>query len=244
MDFSDFIVFVDESGDSSLDSISSQYPIFVLAFCVIEKKHYYEYVVPRVEKLKFDTFGTDIPILHEREIRQRSGVFNVLMRREVRDRFFSELNDIMMSAQYRVVAAVIDKTKYVNLPRPRNVYSLAVQFGIERVFYEMQDAGQKGKRVPIVFESRGRKEDKLLHSEFDTIVSSSNLNGINEMFDFYCADKKANLAGLQFADLIARPIGNKYLHKDSHDRSYEILRSKLRHDGFGRAEGYGIKIYP
>lgn len=32
MDFSDFIVFVDESGDSSLDSISSQYPIFVLAF--------------------------------------------------------------------------------------------------------------------------------------------------------------------------------------------------------------------
>ena len=75
-------------------------------------------------------------------------------------------------------------------------------------------------------------------------MSSSNLNGINEMFDFYCADKKANLAGLQFADLIARPIGNKYLHKDSHDRSYEILRSKLRRDGFGRAEGYGIKIYP
>ena len=48
---------------------------------------------------------------------------------------------------------------------------------------------------------------------------------------------KANLAGLQFADLIARPIGNKYLHKDSHDRSYEILRSKLRRDGFGRAGG-------
>ena len=47
---------------------------FVLAFCVIEKKHYYEYVVPRVEKLKFDTFGTDIPILHEREIRQQRRV--------------------------------------------------------------------------------------------------------------------------------------------------------------------------
>ena len=39
-------------------------------------------------------------------------MFNVLMRRGVEDRFFSELNDIMMSAQYRVVAAVIDKTKY------------------------------------------------------------------------------------------------------------------------------------
>ena len=45
---------------------------------------------------------------------------------------------------------------------------------------------------------------------------------------FHCADKKANLAGLQFADLIARPIGNKYLHPNSMDRSYQILEPKIR----------------
>ena len=32
--FSDFMVYVDESGDHSLTSIDKNYPIFVLAFCV------------------------------------------------------------------------------------------------------------------------------------------------------------------------------------------------------------------
>ena len=37
--FSDFMVYVDESGDHSLTSIDKNYPIFVLAFCVFYKKH-------------------------------------------------------------------------------------------------------------------------------------------------------------------------------------------------------------
>ena len=33
--FSDFIVFVDESGDHSLEVINPDYPVFVLAFCIL-----------------------------------------------------------------------------------------------------------------------------------------------------------------------------------------------------------------
>jgi hypothetical protein len=36
--FSDYIVFVDESGDHSLVKIDPGYPIFVLACCLIEKR--------------------------------------------------------------------------------------------------------------------------------------------------------------------------------------------------------------
>lgn len=35
--FSDYLVFVDESGDHGLDAIDPGYPMFVLAFCVIRK---------------------------------------------------------------------------------------------------------------------------------------------------------------------------------------------------------------
>lgn len=35
--FSDYIVYVDESGDHSLDSINSEYPLFVLSFCIFRK---------------------------------------------------------------------------------------------------------------------------------------------------------------------------------------------------------------
>ena len=56
--FSDFMVYVDESGDHSLTSIDKSYPIFALAFCVFYKSHYLNKVVPKVQRLKFDTFGS------------------------------------------------------------------------------------------------------------------------------------------------------------------------------------------
>ena len=46
--FSDFIVYVDESGDHSLTSIDKNYPVFVLAFCIFYIRHYREAIVPKV----------------------------------------------------------------------------------------------------------------------------------------------------------------------------------------------------
>ncbi|CAC9451571.1 hypothetical protein BSPLISOX_2138 [uncultured Gammaproteobacteria bacterium] len=40
MDFSDYIVYVDESGDHGLVNIDTQYSIFVLAFCIFKKSDY------------------------------------------------------------------------------------------------------------------------------------------------------------------------------------------------------------
>lgn len=44
--FSDYIVYVDESGDHGMQTIDANYPVFVLAFCVFHKRHYSEKVVP------------------------------------------------------------------------------------------------------------------------------------------------------------------------------------------------------
>ena len=52
--FSDYVVYVDESGDHSLASINPDFPVFVLALCVIHKRHYAEKIIPAVEKLKFN----------------------------------------------------------------------------------------------------------------------------------------------------------------------------------------------
>ena len=46
MAFSDYIVYADESGDRGLASINPQYPVFVLAFCVVHKPTYIDSIVP------------------------------------------------------------------------------------------------------------------------------------------------------------------------------------------------------
>ena len=77
--FSDYVVYVDESGDHSLASIDSDYPVFVLALCVFHKRHYSEKIIPAVEKLKFNYFGHDSVVLHENEIRKQKGAFSFLI---------------------------------------------------------------------------------------------------------------------------------------------------------------------
>lgn len=78
MRFSDYIVFVDESGDHGMDSIDDGYPLFVLSCCLISKRDYMSTVVPAMQQLKFSMFGHDAVILHEREIRKDLGPFSVL----------------------------------------------------------------------------------------------------------------------------------------------------------------------
>jgi hypothetical protein len=75
--YSKYIIYVDESGDHSLQTIDEKYPLFVLAFCVFHKRHYSEYVVSSLEKFKFNHFGHDQIILHENDIRKEKGAFNI-----------------------------------------------------------------------------------------------------------------------------------------------------------------------
>jgi len=43
--FSNWIVYVDESGNYNADTYDKEYPVFVLAFCVFHKENYVKNVV-------------------------------------------------------------------------------------------------------------------------------------------------------------------------------------------------------
>ena len=68
--YSDYIAYVDESGDHGLESVDPNYPVFVLSFCVFNKHYYTRAVVPAVGMFKFKHFGHDLVVLHETDIRK------------------------------------------------------------------------------------------------------------------------------------------------------------------------------
>ena len=82
MEFSDYIVYVDESGDHGLESIDDNYPVFVLVFCIFKKEKYSENIVKDIINLKFKYLGHDQVILHEREIRKSLHPFEFLRNAE------------------------------------------------------------------------------------------------------------------------------------------------------------------
>lgn len=105
---SSFIVYVDESGDHSLAKVDKSYPIFVLAFCVFYKKNYIENIIPAIEKLKFDQFGHDIVILHERDIRKEGEPFK-FRNREEKESFLDSLTKIIEDSNFILISCIIDK---------------------------------------------------------------------------------------------------------------------------------------
>ncbi|KPV41186.1 3-deoxy-D-manno-octulosonic acid transferase [Thiohalorhabdus denitrificans] len=244
-EFSDYIVYVDESGDHGLTSINPDYPIFVLAFCLFEKRGYLEQVVPAIQDLKFRYFGHDMVILHEAEIRKARPPFEFLLNPRLREPFMEELTDLISRAPFTIVATAIRKEAFAHRKGvDHNPYHIAMEYGLERVFLELQGRGQRGKLNHVVFERRGRQEDEALELEFRRIMDRTQMAGMGETLDLVLADKQVNSAGLQLADMVARPIGRHILDPSQPNRAFAILEPKIRRDQNGKIQGWGLKCYP
>ena len=243
--YSDYIVFVDESGDHNLENPDPTYPVFVLAFCMIEKADYISQVLPAVTAFKFRHFGHDMVILHEHAIRKATGPFIVLTNAERRAPFMAELNTLFDQAPFVIIAICVRKdnlaARYSN---PTNPYHLALKMGLERVDKFLASNGQHGRITHVVFEARGRKEDDELELEFRRVCDGGNFADAKLGLEFVLADKRSNCAGLQVADLVARPIGLKVLRPDQPNRAYDIIEKKLDRSPSGQVDGYGLKCFP
>ena len=154
--FSDHVVFVDESGDHSLTSINPDYPVFVLAFCILPRAAYIDQITPAVRRLKFELFGHDLVILHEHHIRKKTGPFAQLGK-DRRDALMSGLTGAIAAAPMTLVAVVIDKVRHkARYAEPFNPYDLALQYGLERVFEMLRSVGQEERLTHVICEARGK----------------------------------------------------------------------------------------
>lgn len=248
--FGKYIVYVDESGDHSLQSIDQNYPVFVLAFCVFHKRHYSEAIVPALEKFKFNHFGHDQVVLHENEIRKEKGAFNIFRSKEQKNAFIDELTGIIEFSNFILISCTINKRALIKpSDLEANPYHIALAYCMETLYEFLQEKGQEQKLTHVVVECRGDKEDKALELEFRRICAGNNRLAVGLPFEVLFADKKAMSSGLQLADLVARPIGLRTLKPGQTNRAFDVLKKKFYCDG-GRAkvgdgyEGVGMKIYP
>jgi hypothetical protein len=209
--FSDYIVYVDESGDHGLVSIDEKFPVFVLAFCVFHKKHYSEKVIPAIEQFKFDYFGHDCVVLHEHEIRKQKNDFSILNKIELRTEFIDKLTNIMADTHFILISCVIDKNRLRrNQGINKNPYHLALGLCLDALYSFLEEKKQANLRTHVIVECRGKKEDTELKLAFLEYCSGKNRQNLIMPLEIVFADKKTNAVGLQFADLVARPIGLNY----------------------------------
>ncbi|MBF0571706.1 MAG: DUF3800 domain-containing protein [Candidatus Omnitrophica bacterium] len=240
------LVYLDESGDHTLEAVDKDFPLFALAMFICDDVIYNQKIVPEVSRLKTDFFGHEAVILHSREIRKTLGDFRILTDAKKRQEFYTRINKIMGGFDYTLIASVIRKQEHKDRygVEAKNPYDLALVFTLERLLPLLEEKGQK--KVHILAESRGKREDDELMLCFLRTVSQGTDYIPAERFKriefrLRFVPKNMNIIGMQLADLAAYPIARHVLNPQSENLAYEVLKGKFYR---GKGQVYGLKVFP
>ena len=243
------VLFLDESGNHGLVRSDIDYPIFVLGGVIADADYVAGVIDPALRRFKLDLFGRDDLILHTADIARNRNGFEQLVDARFRDRFYQRLNTLMAELEYQVVACAIRKQDH--LARygiaALDPYLLSLDVLVERFCYAIADDGGPSDAGLICAERRS----PVLDRELDLAWLNIKVQGTQyvragmvsrKVAGLELRDKRANIAGLQLADLLVSPIGRYLLGKQS-KRDWEIVESKFRRRS-GSYLGSGLVVLP
>lgn len=240
------LLFLDESGDHSLEVIDHDYPVFVLGGVIVDRSYYRNEMVPMVEQFKLEHFGNLDVILHTTDIVRARNGFERLIGQDVRERFYDALNQLMTNLEYSVIACAIKKDVHVERygDRATDPYEYCLKIVVERFCHHIGDIEDGGlifaeKRRPDLDDELDRQWKWFCGYGTDFMRADS---VERRVVDLSSKSKKLNVAGLQLADLVVSPIGRHIIGKPDR-QDWTIVESKFRRVR-GSYVGYGLKVLP
>ena len=167
---------------------------------------------------------------------------------EFREQFYSELNELVRSLKFTVVACVIRKDEHLTRygMAALDPYLMSLDILVERFCMEIGNVSGGGL---IVAEKRG---GPTLDHELDLAWLNLKIQGTRYMqasaiekriMALNLREKSSNLAGLQLADLVVTPIG-RFVMGTSVKEDYRIVEAKFRRNLHGEIMGYGLVVLP
>ena len=244
-----YYLYIDECGDHNLANFDEQFPIFTLCGVIVrdDKRIWLE---NEIHTLKQDFWGNQYTILHSRDIRKCQRGFEILFDLDVKKHFYERINDILgTEGVYVIVACAILKEPYIrNYGKMNDVYAQSLSFVLERAVFYL-DSVKEDEEVELhtVVEMRGKKEDEKLRTFYMQLldkgtywVGSERLKQFAKSFTLL--PKKANIVGLQVADLVAYPITRHILDPNEPNMAYDIIRNNI-YTGYLTLKGLSIILH-
>lgn len=248
-------IYLDECGSHIIES-NDGYEVFVLAAVIIPNDGY-----PRLDRqwnqCKVETFGSRSRRIHEPDVRRRMGSFWFSGDSERQTAAIRSLEDTLGALEFAAVVCIIHRPKYLKQigsgaldnSLPSHPYLMALDFLMERIVMVL-DRQFRCSRSRVIAEARGPAEDALLQAEFVRLLIDGTSYVSAQWFrqqlepGIQFQTKDDNNAGLQIADLLARPCGDKVLSPSSTPDRWEVFRSKLCQGQETAHSILGMKIIP
>lgn len=98
--------------------------------------------------------------------------------------------------------------------------------------------------MAVLVECRGKREDTELQLALQRLCDGASSWGKMSGLSIEFFDKKANLPGLQIADLVSTPIGRHVFRPESRNRAFEMIRRKFRQAPEGAGPRWDLRVFP
>lgn len=257
-----FRLYIDESGDHVFNRMEdASHRFLCLLGCWFRGRdlRLFHQDLERFKQAHIPHNPDEPVILHREDIINRRKAFWRLRDPEAAARFDAALLDVISTAEFRVVAVVIDKLALKQLyPVPAHPYHLAIGFLLQRYCGYLNHVNRRGD---VLAESRGGHEDRLLKDSYSRVYERGVWMNNAEFFQkalttkqLKLKPKSSNISGLQLADLLSHPLKQALLLERGlipaplapfASRLASAAEMKFnRHLYQGRIEGYGKVFYP
>jgi hypothetical protein len=255
-------IYIDEVGNNDLgSSYDPNHRYLSLTGVIFELEYVKNIFQPALENLKSKYFGyhPDEPIIfHRKELVNKKFPFNALNDQSVEKMFNQDFLELIISSEFKIISVLIDKLDHNQKYNTwkYDPYHYCMEVLVERFFFYLKSINSVGD---VMIESRGGKEDLRLKKSYRKIVEngthfieSEKLKKLLTSLKLKVKPKMLNIAGLQFADLLAHSSrrfmfrnynideGKKYVFGDE---IIEIIKTKY-YAGKTGIDGHGIKLLP
>lgn len=255
-------LYIDESGDHTSTHVTDVGKRYLgLVGVMLEQQNYYQEFAKDMEVFKktYLTFDADhVPVLHREDILNKRGVYSCLLDPDRKDLFDQSLLQMIEAADFKIIAVVLDKHthKQATYRKLRHPYHYCLLAMMERYCGLLERTNSIGD---VMAEARGSNEDMLLKSVYGDLwargkmyLNASVCQKTLTSKELKVKPKRANIAGLQLADLLAHPLTRDVLQAyrrappptgEFTTRICEISKSKYNRQIYqGRINGYGRVI--
>lgn len=200
----------------------------------------------------------EVPALHGNKIRSGKGKFGFLKKdNDRRNAFFSELNRLVLDDRLIAHACVICRPGYRD--RYLEKYPDGIRWAMSKTAFDISVeraaklAMKAGRRLDVVYERSGKKEDRLIEGYFEDLkvagmrfcADNSKQYGpmtraqFADLLNVIWADGKGNPL-LQLADLFVHPLSQVTCGKQN--RAYEqLVDRKMLLDFKHEDDAVGVK---
>jgi hypothetical protein len=259
-----FRMFIDESGSHSTKRLDLPANRYLCLLGLIFSKSEERDLKSSFVDFKLAHFGTVEVVLHRDDIVNGDGDFSFLKAVSAREIFDSDLLELADGLHFSAVCAIIDKVEHVRRYRvwKKEPYHYCLEILLERFVMHMNDLDGKGD---IVIEARNPKLDAKLKKTFQYLYNYGTSDGSRPRMaasqiqkrmtsrEIKIREKRANIAGLQLADIFANPAcsaarlirENCPISQSVGGQYAQILEwSKYRRSDAGVIDGWGRKWLP